>query len=580
MVMLYGSGTLHISQIYTHFRPRPRRYSLTPFRCYIGTPSLQSRSYTPRLLVEKPSLAKNILLSVTIALGAGLGYLYITDTRASVHRWLAVPLVRAIWPDAEDAHQAGVKLLKELHRFGLHPRERGHDAKDLEIDVFGHTLVNPLGISSGLDKNGEIPTPLLALGPAVVEIGGVTETRQSGNPRPRLFRIVSQQGMLNRYGLNSDGAELVAARLRQRLREFADHQGYGLGEEAERFVLNGDAGVPPGSLVKGKLMAIQVAKNASTPDGDIEAIRRDYIRATSLLARYADIVVVNVSCPNAPGYRELQQIEPLTKILTGVVGAAASADRKSRPAIMVKVSPDEDTEEQVASICAAVWASGVDGVIVGNSTRLRMDALPETSLSKTEAAIMREQGGYSGPQLFHRTVDLVKKYRRILDYPLYEKNKSQQAQLQPQEATGTRIEASIEHDASNLEDASNESVNQHLIRIPERYSTSTTGSPGSDTPALSALRHLEQSSTSKVSPATLTPKVIFCTGGITNGQQAIEVLIAGASVAQIYTGMCFYLKMLPANDWHYSTCLRRGGKNHLYEAGDEANMQNSLELDE
>jgi dihydroorotate dehydrogenase len=275
MLMLYGSGTLHISQIYTHFRPRPRIYSLTPFRCYIGTPSLQSRSYTPRLLVEKPSLAKNILLSVTIASGAGLGYLYLTDTHASVHRWLAVPLVRAIWPDAEDAHQAGVNVLKELHRFGLHPRERGHDAKDLEIDVFGHTLVNPLGISSGLDKNGEIPTPLLALGPAVVEIGGVTETRQSGNPRPRLFRIVSQQGMLNRYGLNSDGAELVAARLRQRLREFAYHQGYRLGEDAERFVLNGDAGVPPGSLVKGKLMAIQVAKNASTPDGDIEAIRRD-----------------------------------------------------------------------------------------------------------------------------------------------------------------------------------------------------------------------------------------------------------------------------------------------------------------
>ena len=566
MVMLYGSGTLHISHIYTHFRPRPRRYSLTPFRCYIGTPSLQSRSYTPRLLVEKPSLAKNVLLSVTIVLGAGLGYLYITDTRASVHRWLAVPLVRAIWPDAEDAHHAGVNLLKKLHRFGLHPRERGHDAKDLEIDVFGHTLVNPLGISSGLDKNGEIPTPLLALGPAVVEIGGVTETRQSGNPRPRLFRIVSQQGMLNRYGLNSDGAELVAARLRQRLREFAYHQGYGLGEDAERFVLNGDAGVPPGSLVKGKLMAIQVAKNASTRDGDIEAIRRDYIRATGLLARYADIVVVNVSCPNASGYRELQQIEPLTKILTGVVdaAAAASADRKSRPAIMVKVSPDEDTEEQVASICAAVWASGVDGVIVGNSTRLRMDALPETSLSKTEAAIMREQGGYSGPQLFHRTVNLVKKYRRILDYPLYdEKNKSQQAQLQPQEATGTRIEASIEHDASNLED-----------------STSTTGSPGSDIPALSALRHLEQSSTSKVSPATLTPKVIFCTGGITNGQQALEVLIAGASVAQIYTGMCFDIKTLPANDWHYSTCLRRGRKNHLYEAGDEANIQNSLKLDE
>jgi hypothetical protein len=160
-------------------------------------------------------------------------------------------------------------------------------------------------------------------------------------------------------------------------------------------------------------------------------------------------------------------------------------------------------------------------------------------------------------------------------------NKSQhQAQLKPQEAADTRMEASIGHDALNLEDASDRPVNQHLIRILERHSTSTTGSAGSDTPTLSALRHFEQSSTSKISPATLTPKISFCTGGITNGQQALEVLIAGASVAQIYTGMFSFTKTLPTNDWHHSACLRRGGENHLYEAGNEANMQNSLELDE
>lgn len=130
-------------------------------------------------------------------------------------------------------------------------------------------------------------------------MGGVTETRQSRNPKPLVFRVVTQQGMINRYGLNSDGSALVAARLRQRVRKFAYNQGYGLDEDAERFVLDGNAGVPPGSLVKGKLLAVQVAKNDTTSDGDIEAITRDYVRATSLLARYADVIVVNVSCPKA-----------------------------------------------------------------------------------------------------------------------------------------------------------------------------------------------------------------------------------------------------------------------------------------
>jgi dihydroorotate dehydrogenase len=84
-----------------------------------------------------------------------------------------VPLVRTIWPDAEDAHAAGIHGLETLYRWGLHPRERGDPdgAGDLRIDVFGHTLDNPLGISSGLDKNAVIPSPLFALGPAVVEIG-------------------------------------------------------------------------------------------------------------------------------------------------------------------------------------------------------------------------------------------------------------------------------------------------------------------------------------------------------------------------------------------------------------------------
>ena len=510
--------------------------------CYRVSSRPTFRSYataSPR----RSSRTTTILISSTVLLGAGLGYLYATDTRSSFHWWLTVPLARTIWPDAEDAHESAVDLLKGLYRFGLHPRERGNpdNAGDLEIEVFGHKLTNPLGISAGLDKHAEIPTQLLALGPAVVEVGGITPHPQSGNPKPRVFRIISQKSMINRYGLNSDGAELVAARLRQRVREFAYSMGYGYDDDAERFVLDGEAGVPPGSLVKGKLMAVQVAKNEFTPDGDIEAIKRDYVSGTSLLARYADIIVVNVSCPNAPGYRELQQIEPLTNILTGVVRAAASTDRKSKPAVMVKVSPDEDTEEQVASICAAVWASDVDGVIVGNTTKRRPVPFPTgTSLSRTEASIMKERGGYSGPQLFLQTVDLVKKYRRILDYPLHNQDLfAQSAQESPAEATDDKIKNSVERDARNLKPPENTHKSQPLLRIPERHSTSGADTPAPDSAALSASHHLEQGSTLDLPEhqRLYTPKVIFCTGGITNGQQALEVLEAGASVAQIYTGM-------------------------------------------
>lgn len=540
---MHGAGTQHALEHLIHFR----RQSLQSTHArrlygYIKTPALNLRAFTTaKSIPRQTSRVKTVLIASAIGVGAGLGYLYITDTRAGVHRWLGPPLVRLRWPDAEDAHKGGVEFLKKLYRFGLHPRERGSpdDAKDLETEVFGHTLVNPIGISSGLDKHGEIPTQLLALGPAVVEIGGVTETRQSGNPRPRVFRVVSQRGMLNRYGLNSEGAERVAARLRQRVREFAHDQGYGVDEDAERLVLDGDAGVPPGSLVKGKLLAVQVAKNTSTPAGDTEGIRRDYVRAASVLARYADIIVVNISCPNAPGFRELQRVESLTRILTGVVGAAASADRKSRPAVMVKAGLDEDTEEQVATICAAVWASGVDGVIVGNTTTSRPE---RTGLSETEAALMDERGGYSGPQLFPRTVSLVKKYRRVLDHPLHEQNQLQQTQLQPRKATGTRIGASFQRDGKDLEEGSDELINPGVNGVPKRHSSSRIRSTAPDTaPAPSAPQHLEHSSTSKgpAQPATLTPKVIFCTGGITNGQQVLEVLDAGASVAQIYTGRIF-----------------------------------------
>ena len=249
-----------------------------------------------------------------------------------------------------------------------------------------------------------------------MEVGGTTPLPQEGNPKPRVFRLPSQHAMINRYGLNSKGADHMAKVLKQRVADFAYAAGFGMHEESEQRVLDGEANVPPGSLVPGKLLAVQVAKNKLTPDGDIEAIKRDYVYCVDRVARYADILVVNVSSPNTPGLRDLQAAAPLTAILTAVVASAKNVERKTKPYVMVKVSPDEDSNEQISGICEAVWNSGVDGVIVGNTTNRRPNPVPKGFiLPEEEQKTLKETGGYSGPQLFDRSVALVARYRALLD---------------------------------------------------------------------------------------------------------------------------------------------------------------------
>ena len=439
---------------------------------------------------------KNLLYGTSLSLFAVFGYLYITDTRAGVHQWLVVPAIRYVYPDAEDAHHAGTQALRTLYSFGIHPRERhsrAQDSKDadLSVEVFGHKLRNPIGTSAGIDKLAEIPDALMALGPAVVEVGGATPFAQDGNPKPRVFRIPSQNALINRYGLNGLGADDMARRLRERVRLFAQSRGLGIGEGAEELVLNGGAGVPPGSLVDGKLLLVQVAKNKDTKDEDIEAVKRDYVYCVERLAPYADILVVNVSSPNTPGLRTLQRVDPLTKILDGVVSAAKATKRKTTPKVMVKVSPDEDEDEQMEGIVEAIWRSGVDGVIVGNTTKRRHGLVPDDiELSPKERQILDEQGGLSGPHMFERTLMLVKRYRKLLD-------------------EGPR------------------SGTKDTLQSQEGEAASSTANK---------IETLKKSLVEATSPAR-EQKVIFATGGITNGKQALEVLNAGASIAQIYTAL-------------------------------------------
>lgn len=466
--------------------------------------------------------AKFYAKSTLLALGLGTGYLYFTDTRASAHEWLVPPLLRQLYPDGEDAHHAGTEALQWLYRFGLHPRERGSPdaAGDLQVEVFGHILDNPIGTSAGIDKGAEVPTQLLALGPGIVEVGAVTARPQAGNPRPRVFRLPSQNALINRYGFNSEGAEAVAQRLRERVRHFAYSLGLGLDEEAERIVLDGEAGVPPGSLQPGRLMAVQIAKNKETSEHDIDAVVADYSAGVKHLGKYADIIVVNVSSPNTPGLRTLQNVGPLTNLLTAVVDAVKKVDRKTKPAIMVKVSPDEDTEEQVQGICQAVWQSGVDGVIVGNTTKKRPEPLPKGYvLPAKEQEVLGEMGGYSGPQMFERTLALTKRYRKALDAG------PKLISQEPEQEKETKGE-----DTPMIGD-------EPAAAVLDKLEPSTEIAPVT-TPPTSALVAASPEPTTSATP-TGARKVLFATGGIANGHQAKQILDAGASVAMVYTALIY-----------------------------------------
>jgi dihydroorotate dehydrogenase len=451
-----------------------------------------------------------------------------------------------VYGDAEEAHHAGNSALKLLWQFGLYPRERGDPdrAGDLHVEVFGYDLVNPIATSAGIDKDADIPDALFAIGPSVVEVGGATPLPQDGNTKPRVFRVPSQSALINRYGLNSRGADHMAMQLRHRVREFARARKFGHDAEAEQYVLDGRANVPPGSLTPGRLLAVNIAKNKDTPDEDIDRVKQDYVYCVEQLGAYADIIVVNVSSPNTPGLRSLQQAKPLTNILTGVVDAAQNVRRFKKPAVMVKVSPDEDSDDQIAGICNAVWESGVDGVIVGNTTKRRPDPLPlGYKLSPAEEQVFLEQGGYSGPQLFGRTISLVKKYRKLLDNrPLQSRQGeaqdtagSSKLALQTPEPVSTPtkvdgIQASVSSGKIDFKDPSDlpASEKQPLFQIPteKKYQMSSTAQP-------------EPSATPEVPPRRDEPKVIFASGGITNGKQALEALNAGCDVVSLYTAIVF-----------------------------------------
>jgi dihydroorotate dehydrogenase len=268
-----------------------------------------------------------------------------------------LPLLR--WLDPEDAHRLAIQGLRLLPPL----RTRLDNAK-LAVRAFGLNFPNPIGMSAGFDKNAEVPDALLRLGFGFVEIGTVTPKPQSGNPRPRLFRLERDEAVINRLGFNNDGAEPVLRRL------------------ASRANLGG-------------IIGVNVGANKDSPDRVA-----DYVRLIETFAPVASYFTVNVSSPNTPGLRNMQQAHILDDLLAKVIDARERVRAKAGDSpVLLKIAPDLSLAE-LDEVVHVARSRRVDGMIVANTTVGRPSSLRETARAK-------EQGGLSGRPLFRLSTRMV-----------------------------------------------------------------------------------------------------------------------------------------------------------------------------
>jgi dihydroorotate dehydrogenase len=251
--------------------------------------------------------------------------------------------------DPEEAHGLTIKGLK----YGLGPRPVEADDPILATDLAGLKLPNPVGLAAGFDKNAEAPGAMLRAGFGFVECGTVTPLAQEGNPRPRLFRLSEDRGVVNRMGFNNEGLAPFASRLARRRR---------------RGVVGANIG----------------ANKESTDRA------ADYVTGLTRLWGLADYFTVNISSPNTPGLRALQTKAALEDLLGRLAEARAPLAARGDAPVFLKIAPDV-TDEEIEPIVEAVIAHGLDGVIVGNTTVSR----PATLRSPFRG----ESGGLSGPPL-------------------------------------------------------------------------------------------------------------------------------------------------------------------------------------
>jgi dihydroorotate dehydrogenase len=265
--------------------------------------------------------------------------------------------------EPEDAHEFSLRMLER----GLYPRDASGDPPELATELFGLRFPNPIGIAAGYDKDARVPDAILGLGCGFAEAGTITPLPQSGNPRPRVFRLVGDHGLINRLGFNNGGHAAALERLRARRRT--------------------------------GIVCVNVGANKDSIDRV-----QDYVSGIETFYDVASMFTVNISSPNTPGLRDLQAPAALDELIGRVMAARAAkmAEGKPKRPIIVKIAPDI-AEDDIGPITDRLVAHAVDGIAVSNTTLSRAGL---SDAKRTEA------GGLSGRPLFHRaTVMLAKVFQ-------------------------------------------------------------------------------------------------------------------------------------------------------------------------
>ncbi|HEY2582361.1 MAG TPA: quinone-dependent dihydroorotate dehydrogenase [Mucilaginibacter sp.] len=273
--------------------------------------------------------------------------------------------------DPEKVHHFVTGFLKRLNRLpgGAALSRYLWDFKDiwLEKEVFGLKFQNPVGLAAGFDKNGELMGEMANMGFGFVEVGTITPLPQPGNIRPRMFRLPEDEGLINRMGFNNLGVDVVAERI----------EAFRRNAKEKKIIIGGNIG-----------------KNKNTV---IENAARDYVKCFDRLFDVVDYFVINVSSPNTPGLRALQDKEPLTQLLD-TLQQRNLKDRISRP-ILLKIAPDL-INEQLDDIVEIVLKTGIAGIIATNTTISR-EGLVSNDFLKFET------GGLSGKPLTKRSTEVI-----------------------------------------------------------------------------------------------------------------------------------------------------------------------------
>ncbi len=272
--------------------------------------------------------------------------------------------------DPEKAHHLTVKLLKFALAIpgGKSIFKSLYESKESNLtrEVFGLKFKNPVGLAAGFDKDGKYFNAMSHLGFGFIEIGTVTPKGQDGNPKPRLFRLPEDEALINRMGFNNEGVEALVERLRK--------------NSSSNFIIGGNIG-----------------KNKVTPN---ENATDDYVISFIALFDFVDYFVVNVSSPNTPGLRELQEKAPLTALITTL--QALNDAKPNRKPLLLKIAPDL-TDSQLDDIIEIAETTKLDGLIVNNTT------IDKSKLKTSQQRIDEiGNGGLSGKPLKNRSTDIIR----------------------------------------------------------------------------------------------------------------------------------------------------------------------------